>query len=303
MKTKLLNYWKPLIAVIFWGISFIATKFALEELSPQQIIFCRLILASFFLIAIALYTKRNFSITLKDHGGIFILALIAVSHLWIQITGLKYTTASNTGWIIGTTPVFMALLGLIFFKERLNLIKICGILIAFFGLLLLISKGDLNRIDFISNKGDFLILASAFTWGVYSTVNKKISLSYPPMMTILFLSIMMVIIISPFILNEATISSIKSLSLKGWSSILFLGILCSGVAYVLWAQSLKEMESAKAGAFLYFEPFVTIAAAWFLLSERITLLMILSGLIITGGVVLVNLDKRTLNIFKSKEKL
>ena len=66
---------------------------------------------------------------------------------------------------------------------------------------------------------------------------------------------------------------------------------------MLWAQSLKEMESAKAGAFLYFEPFVTIAAAGLMLGERITLLMILSGLIITGGVVLVNFDIKKLRRF------
>jgi RarD protein len=302
MKTQIIKYWKPILAVIIWGASFIATKFALEELSPQQIIFYRLILASSFLFVIALYTKRNFSITLKNHGGIFILALIAVLHLWIQITGLKYTTASNTGWIIGTAPIFIALLGFIFFKERLNLIKTAGILTAFFGVLLLISKGDFSGIGFISNKGDFLILASAFNWGIYSMVNKKISLNYPPVMTILFLFIMMAIIISPFFIADSTISSISNLSIRGWTSILFLGILCSGVAYVLWAQSLKEMESAKVGAFLYFEPFVTIATAWLLLSERITLLMILSGLIITGGVILVNFDIKKLNRFKKEKR-
>jgi drug/metabolite transporter (DMT)-like permease len=55
--------------------------------------------------------------------------------LWIQVTGLKYTTASNTGWIIGITPVFMALLGYLFFREKLRIINIAGIAIAFFGLL------------------------------------------------------------------------------------------------------------------------------------------------------------------------
>ena len=301
MKTQIIKYWKPISAVIIWGASFIATKFALEELSPQQIIFYRLILASSFLFIVALYTKRDFSITLKNHGYIFILALIAVLHLWIQITGLKYTTASNTGWIIGTAPVFIALLGSIFFKERLNIIKIAGILIAFFGVLLLISKGDFSTIDFISNKGDFLILASSFNWGIYSMINKKISLKYPPVMTILFLFLMMAIIILPFFITGAGFESIRNLSVRGWTSILFLGILCSGVAYVLWAQSLKEMEAAKVGAFLYFEPFVTIAAAWLMLNESITLLMLISGLVITGGVVLVNFDVKTLNRFRREK--
>ena len=124
---------------------------------------------------IVLVQKRDFSINFKSHGYIILLAIIAVFHLWIQVTGMKYTTASNTGWIIGTAPIFMALLGLIFFKEKLNSIKVIGIIIATFGLLLLVGKGNPANIDLIKNKGDLLILSSAFTWGIYSMVNKKIS--------------------------------------------------------------------------------------------------------------------------------
>lgn len=280
----------PLVAVIFWGASFIATKYLLDELTPETIISMRLILAISLLLVIALVQKRNFSINLKSHGYIFLLALIAVFHLWIQVTGLKYTSASNTGWIIGTAPIFMALLGFIFFKEKLGVIKLSGIIIAIFGLLLLVGKGNPANIDFIKNMGDFLVLSSSFTWGVYSIVNKKISLSYSPFMTILYLFLMMAIIILPFTISDSTVKSVINLSSVGWISILFLGFLCSGVSYVIWAYSLREMESAKVGAYLYFEPFVTVFTAWIFLKEEITLLMILSGLIITAGVVLVNKD-------------
>jgi drug/metabolite transporter (DMT)-like permease len=159
------------------------------------------------------------------------------------------------------------------------------------GLVLLISRGDIKSIDFISTKGDLLVLGSAFTWGVYSTINKKISLSYSPTMTILYLFIFMAIIIIPFNLNQEKINSIINLSATGWLLILFLGVFCSGVAYSVWSYALRELDSGKVGAFLYFEPFVTVIAAWVFLNETITLLMILSGLIITAGVVLVNKDK------------
>ncbi|MEJ2617305.1 MAG: DMT family transporter [Ignavibacteriaceae bacterium] len=294
MNNHLLKYWKPIIAVCFWGASFIATKIALNQLSPISIIFIRLVFASVLLSIIALYTKRSFSINLRNHGFIFILALIAVFHLWIQVTGLKYTTASNTGWIIGTSPVFMAILGFFVFSEQFTLFKISGIVIAFFGLVLLISKGDFLSIDFISNKGDFLILASAFTWSVYSMVNKKITISYPPLMTILFQFIMMVIILIPFNINESMFRIVIHLSLEIWIALLFLGLFCSGIAYVLWAQSLKEMESARVGAFLYFEPFITVIAAWSILNENITLLTIVSGITITFGVILVNINPKLL---------
>jgi drug/metabolite transporter (DMT)-like permease len=297
MKTRLIKYWKPFAAVVFWGVSFIATKTALAELAPAAIIIIRLFFGSLLLLIIALITKRNLFIGFKGYFGIFILALIAVFHLWIQVTGLQYTTASNTGWIIGTSPVFMAFIGYLFFAEKFTLIKTAGIIIAFSGLMLLISKGDLSNVDFISNKGDFLILASAATWSIYSAVNKKIALDYPPLIVTLFLFVMMGIILMPFTFNGKFFSSVITLSITGWISVLFLGILCSGVAYVLWAQSLKGMETVKVGAFLYFEPFVTVFTAWLLLNERITFLIILSGLIITFGVVLVNLDKM---IFKKK---
>jgi len=254
----------------------------------------RLILAVVLLFIIALASKRDFSLDRKKHTGILLLALIAVFHLWIQVTGLKYTTAVNTGWIIGLAPVFMALLGYLFFREKLRIINIAGIVIAFFGLLLLISKGDFSKIGLISNKGDVMVLASAFTWSIYSLINKKITFSYPPLMTILYLFITMAVILIPFNLSREALYSVVNLSLRGWFAVLFLGLVCSGVSYVFWAQALKDMDSARVGSFLYFEPFVTIFTAWFILNEQITFVIILSGVIITTGVILVNKKLRSL---------
>jgi drug/metabolite transporter (DMT)-like permease len=283
-----------LFAVIAWGSSFVATKIALSELTPVTIIIMRLILAVLFLFVIASSTKRDFSIDRKKHTGILVLALIAVFHLWIQVTGLKYTTAVNTGWIIGLAPVFMALLGYIFFREKLRIINIGGIVLAFFGLLLLIGKGDFSNIDLISNKGDLMVLASAFTWSIYSMVNKKITFSYPPLMTIFYLFVAMVVILIPFNLSHETLNSIINLSGRGWVAVLFLGLICSGVSYVFWAQALKVMDSARVGSFLYFEPFITIFTAWLFLNEQITFVIVLSGVIITTGVILVNKKLRSL---------
>jgi len=215
LKSLKLKYLLIIIAVIFWGSSFIATKVALKELSPETIISLRLIIASIFLFITAIVYKKDFSINFKSHRVIFLLALIAVFHLMIQVTGLKYTTASNTGWIIGTAPIFMVILAAIFFSEKIGMLKISGIIIAMFGLLLLIGKGNIANVDLIKNKGDLLVLASAFTWGVYSMVNKKISLSYSPLMTILYLFLMMAIIIIPFNLNAASVNSVVNLSLNG----------------------------------------------------------------------------------------
>ncbi|MGK9476855.1 DMT family transporter [Melioribacter sp. OK-6-Me] len=282
------KYWKPLASVVIWGASFIATKFLLDSLRPLTIIFVRQLLAVILLSIIAMKRGRTFKINFHDHSWIFILALIASFHLWIQVTGMQYTTASNTGWIIGITPVFMALLGMIFFKERLTAGQWSGILIAFSGLILLISKGKITSISLIENRGDFLILASAFTWSVYSLVGKKITLNYPPLMTILYLFLFMSLILAPFTLNGENVNSLIVLSAESIAALLFLGFFCSGIAYVLWAEAMNEMPSSHVGAFLYLEPFVTVFTAWILLSERISLLTLISGVIIIIGVIIVN---------------
>ena len=281
-------FWKPLATIFFWGNSFIATKYALEFLNPLTIIFLRMIIAVFFLSIVALYTKRSFSLNLRDHGGIFLLALIATLHLWIQVEGLNYTSAANTGWIIGFSPVFIVIIGFLWLKEKLMMQQLIGILIAFGGLVLLVSKGHITSISFISNKGDFLVLGSTLTWAVYSIVGKKITVNYPPIMTILFQFLFMAIIISPFTINSQNFEAVTALAPNYWFAILFLGIFCSGIAYVLWAQSLTEMPAYKVGAFLYIQPFITFFSAWFLLAEEITIITLISGLIIISGVVLVN---------------
>jgi drug/metabolite transporter (DMT)-like permease len=287
-QSKISTIWKPLFAVIVWGFSFIATKDALGEVSPVVIVFIRQLLGIIFLGVVAKKQKNSFAMKARDLKWIIILAAIACIHLWIQVTGLQWTTASNTGWIIGTTPVFMVMLGLLFFKEKISSLQITGIIISFLGLLILVSKGDFSSINFITNKGDALVIGSSVTWAIYSLVNKKITFHYSPVMTTFYLFVFVAVLISPFAINQENINSVLKLSTGGWFSILFLGILCSGAAYALWAQALSEMSTSRVGAFLYIEPFVTFFGAWLLLGERVTVLTLISGLIIIGGVFLVN---------------
>jgi len=287
-RSPIIKFWKPLFAVTVWGLSFIATKNALTEVKPVVIILIRQILGMMFLAFIIIKQKKSFAINIREHKWIFVLALITSLHLWIQVTGLQWTTASHTGWIIGITPVFIVILAVIFLKEKITSIQIIGIAVSFLGLLVLVSKGNFNSLDFIKNKGDVLIILSSFTWSVYSLVTKKVTLNLAPVISTFYLFLIMAIIVSPFTINKENISDTINLSLGGWAWILFLGILCSGVAYTLWAQALNEMSASKVGAFLYIEPFVTFFGSWLLIREEITFLTLLSGLIIIGGVILVN---------------
>jgi drug/metabolite transporter (DMT)-like permease len=282
------HIWKPLVAITFWGASFVATKSLLDSLTPLTIIYSRLILGIIAAFTIALFRKRNFSLKREDLKGIFILAIISTTHLWIQVTGMQYTSASNTGWIIGIVPVIMAIMGFLIYKEKMTSIQLVGAVIAFSGLLVLISKGNLGAISFISNYGDLLVLGSAFTWSIYSFYGRKVTLNYPPSLTILYLFVTMLILLTPVTISTEFINSLSILSSIDWGALIFLGIFCSGIAYVLWAEAMSELPANRVGAFLYLEPFVTVFTAWMFLNENITLLMMGSGIVIIIGVIMVN---------------
>ena len=98
----------------------------------------------------------------------------------------------------------------------------------------------------------------------------------------------MLILLTPVTVSREFLSSLSKLSTIDWSALIFLGVFCSGVAYVLWAEAMSELPANRVGAFLYLEPFVTVFTAWLLLGENITLLMMGSGIVIMIGVIMVN---------------
>jgi drug/metabolite transporter (DMT)-like permease len=82
-------------------------------------------------------------------------------------------------------------------------------------------------------------------------------------------------------------SEITRLSLAGWLGVGFLGIFCSGLAYIFWYDALQVLPVAQAGAFVYLEPFVTLVVAALVLSEVITQVSLLGGIVILLGVWMV----------------
>jgi len=85
-------------------------------------------------------------------------------------------------------------------------------------------------------------------------------------------------------------SDIPNLSLNGWIGVIFLGVFCSGLAYIAWYDALQALPASQVGAFLYLEPLVAVVVAAAILAEPITWVSLVGGTIILLGVYLVNRD-------------
>jgi drug/metabolite transporter (DMT)-like permease len=289
--SKLFTYLEALFAVIVWGASFIATKIALKEISPLTIVWLRFLMGV-VILGIAVILRKQFTLPDKKEWAYFaLLGFLGITfHQGLQSNGLKTSEASTTAWIVSTTPVFMALLGWFILKEGLGWVKTSGILIAFIGVLLVISKGNLSLVSIgrFGAPGDILILISAVNWAVFSALSRRGLKSHPASLMMFYVMSFGWLFTSLLFIPSHGFTEISDLTFNGWMGIAFLGILCSGLAYIAWYDALKVLTTAQTGVFLYIEPLVAVVVAFFILGEAITPASLLGGAVILFGVWLVN---------------
>ena len=282
---------KALFAVTVWGASFVATKVSLQYAAPTTIVWLRFSMGV-VILGMAVALKKQFALPKgKDWGYFALLGFLGITfHQWLQSTGLLTAQATTTAWIVATTPVFMALLGLFILRENLALYQVAGIFLATFGVLLVVTKGDLGALTAgkFGTTGDFLVLISALNWAVFSTLSRSGLQKHPATRMMFFVMSFGWLFTSILFFTSSGLRQIPTIPWDGWIAILFLGILCSGKAYIFWYDALKDLPVAQTGAFLYLEPFVTLIVASIVIGEAILFVSIIGGITILIGVWLVN---------------
>lgn len=289
--SKLFTYIEALAAVTIWGASFIATKIVLNDISPVTVVWLRFLMGV-FVLGTAVILRKQFTLPNKREWTYFaLLGLLGITfHQWLQSNALQTSEAGTSAWIVSTSPIFMALLGWAVLKEPLGATKTSGILLAFGGVLVIVSKGDFGSIAVgrFGRPSDMLMLVSAVTWAVFSALSRRGLKSHPASLMMFYVMLFGWSFTSLLFFTSKGFSEISHLTPPGWLAIAFLGVFCSGLAYIAWYDALKALGTAQTGAFLYIEPLVTVVVAFFMLGEAITPASLLGGVIILLGVWLVN---------------
>ncbi len=280
-----------IIAVSFWGLSFIATKKVLQFLTPSEVIAARLILGTPVIFAIALIKGVKFRFDPQDLKIIIIASIILGAHFLIQNLGLLYTSATNTAWLIATIPAFVAVLSRFFLKELLTGRKVVGIILGTAGVMLLISKGDLSHLDWLYSFGDWLVLFTCITWSVYTIITRNITRKYNPLSLIVVVLSIPMISLALVTLISTPMAKFTALSWTTVGALLFLGIGCIALAQWFWLEGLSRKGAVEVGAFIYLEPVVTTLAARPLLGEDYSMFTFISAALILLGVYLVEKKK------------
>lgn len=282
---------KAFLAISFWGASFVATKIVLRQVSPLTVIALRFGMGVLVLVVVVA-ARREFRWPQRgDVGWLVLLGLNGVTvHQLLQANGLMTTTATNSAWIVALTPIFSALLAWLILRESFGWIKVMGLALALIGALLVTSRGQLSGglFSIPATPGDFLVLLSAPNWALFTVLSKRIVGRLPPALMLMYVMLVGWLAIMPLFVFSGGLSQAPHLTWAGWGGVLFLGLLCSGAAYIFWYDALDVAGASQVAAFLYIEPFVTLIVAAWLIGETIRWASLVGGAIILLGVWLVN---------------
>jgi drug/metabolite transporter (DMT)-like permease len=270
-----------LLAVVIWGATFVASKFCLSVMSPLQLVAWRFLLAAPSLFVVAWI--RGVSFRLGEHRKVLFFASALFSfHYLLQSWALEYTTATNSGWLVTVSPLTIAVLAATFLREPMP--PAAGIVLASVGIVLLVSKGELASLLDLSSVGDCMVVASTFTWSVFTIITRNPSRALDPVVVTLIMTVPLAAsaLVLPFAVEGWT--PWRELGLETGLVLAFLGFAGVALAQWLWQNGVAKLGAARASMFLYLEPLATTALAVPVLGEPFGPWTAAGGILVLLGV-------------------
>lgn len=283
-----------LLAILFWGVSFVATKAVVAHISPLALVFARTVLGTTLLLALLASRGQGLLPPRDTWRALAGLGFVGIAfHQLLQAWALTLTTAVNTGWLIGLTPVWSALFAAWRLRERLGLRKVAGLVMGFAGTVLIVTRGRFGpeTLALPTARGDLLILASTLNWAFYTVIGHALIRRLGPTRATAGAMLAGGLMLSPLFLLQHTWREFGHLSPAVWGAVLFLGVACSGLGYLFWYGALERVEASRVAALLYLEPLVTLGAAVVVLGEPVVATTVAGGVLLVGGVIVIQLAR------------
>lgn len=275
-----------LIAVSAWGASFISTKVLINAgLNAVEIYIYRFLLA--YIVTLFFCPRPIKSHSVRDELMFLLCGICGGSVYFIaENTAVIYTLVSNVALITALSPIITVMIAsLVFRTERLSRGFMLGSFVALVGVGFVIfnSSVEVNVNPF----GDMLALLAAVCWAVYTILLRPLNATYSAWFISRKTFFYGMVTALPFLATEPSHAPLTLLADSGvMLNLLFLGLVCSFTAYLLWSVTVKRIRSVKSSNYLYFSPIVTLVLSAIVLGESITFVGVTGCVLILGGVIL-----------------
>ncbi|MFR6151313.1 MAG: DMT family transporter [Peptoniphilus sp.] len=264
---------------IIWGLAFVAQAAGMEHLGPLSFTASRCFVAvvflyltyKFFMMKSASYREEKFDMKRTLVGG-SICGLVFTIAINLQQVSLIYTTAAKASFLTALYIVFIPVIGL-FFGRRPSIKIILCIFLAMMGTYLLSIKGGLKI-----NRGDLIVILSALVFAIHILLLTKYSTNTNAVLVSLvqFAVCGVISLVGALVLEDISMEAI----LKSQATILYVGILSSGVGFTIQLMALKDLEPVVASMICSLESVFGALFGWLILSQEMTEREIFGAIII-----------------------
>ena len=160
---------------------------------------------------------------------------------------IRKTSATNVGLISTLNAISIALFSVLFLKEKVNTLQILSMILSFFGVVLVLLKGDFSLLFSLHfNSGDLWMMAAVCIWGMYSVCSKWATKTTTPLMATLYSGIFGVILLLPFNIGNFTVTNINTSFI---TSLLYTGLISTVLCMVFWNIGVQKLELQRPGFF------------------------------------------------------
>ena len=263
---------------IIWGMGLVFAKAGLDEFPPLFLLSMRFIVSAVVLVWF-------FPIPTGQLRAIFLIALVSATIQYgLTFYGLAGLDASTAVLFMQLEVPFSAACAAIFLNDKLGWKRACGMVVAFFGVVLIAGAPSLRNQLFPA----FLVIAGVLTWAIGQVMIKKM-VTITGFQLIAWVSVFAgpQMLAASLILESGHLSLLKNATLIGWGSVIYMGIVMTALGYGIWYHLLKKYDVNQVIPFLLLLPVTSILGAVLFLGERPSIRILIGGMVVITGVAVI----------------
>jgi drug/metabolite transporter (DMT)-like permease len=203
----------------------------------------------------------------------------------LQFLGTRLSTAANGSLVTSATPAFVLLFAWLLLGEQITPRRLLALFVATLGVVAVIDPRT-ARLDPDLFLGNLFLIGAAFTWALYSVLVRKVTQSADVMLFSLVAFLGGLPVTVPAAAWERTTTGIGEITLGVVGGVLFLGIISTALAMVLWNTAFAYVDANAASLTFFAQPVVGTLLGWLFLGEQVTPLFLIGGLLIGLGLVI-----------------
>jgi drug/metabolite transporter (DMT)-like permease len=280
MNIKLRGHILAIITILIWSSTFIVSKVLLEQMRPLQILFIRFLMAVIFLSI--LYPRFKKPSSLIEELYFLATGTALALYFFFENSALKHTYSSNVSLIVSTIPLITGILSSLIYKTHFfNRSRLIGFIAAYLGVFLIIMNG--KGLSGIEPLGDIFAFTASVMFAIYSLIMPKIQKGYNLVELTRKVFFYGLITLGTIIIITKESLTIEVVDSKIVISMLFLGIIASSLAFLMWNRAIESIGSIRTNQYIYLVPIVTTILSAIIIHEKITIFIIAGTALIIFG--------------------